>query len=189
MNATWPNFRDRCCICAEGPIPVKLALLPAESEVRRSDQSRRGCGQVTTALGAILRASEAKALPCGVFGSFGWSGEAVDEMEARLRDAGFKFGFEPIRVKFKPTAGQLQVGTSDVYQNLQCLVHSTATIRRPFALCAPSPLEQTIHLVTWQHKLASTAAHRSLSAARAGMYSTAHFFKPLSSMNLGAAGV
>jgi flavorubredoxin len=75
-------------------------------------QTHNQCGraQVTTALGAILRASEAKALPCGVFGSFGWSGEAVDEMEARLRDAGFKFGFEPIRVKFKPTAGQLQVG-------------------------------------------------------------------------------
>ena len=65
--------------------------------------------QVTTALGAILRATQAKQLPCGVFGSFGWSGEAVDEMEARLRDAGFQFGFEPIRVKFKPTAGQLQV--------------------------------------------------------------------------------
>ena len=65
--------------------------------------------QVKTALGAVLRESEAKALPCGVFGSFGWSGEAVDEMEARLRDAGFKFGFDAIRVKFKPTAGQLQV--------------------------------------------------------------------------------
>ncbi len=65
--------------------------------------------QVTTALGAILRATQAKQLPCGVFGSFGWSGEAVDEMEARLRDAGFQFGFEPIRVKFKPTPGQLQV--------------------------------------------------------------------------------
>ena len=62
-----------------------------------------------TALGAILREAEAKALPCGVFGSFGWSGEAVDEMEQRLQDAGFKFGFDAIRVKFKPTAGQLQV--------------------------------------------------------------------------------
>ena len=67
---------------------------------------------MTTALGAILRATAANQLPCGVFGSFGWSGEAVDEMEARLRDAGFRFGFDPIRVKFKPTAGQLQVATT-----------------------------------------------------------------------------
>lgn len=60
--------------------------------------------QVQVALGDILRASSAKELPCGVFGSFGWSGEAVDEMESRLRDAGFGFAFKPIRVKFKPTA-------------------------------------------------------------------------------------
>ena len=33
--------------------------------------------QVQVALGAIIREREAKQLPCGVFGSFGWSGEAV----------------------------------------------------------------------------------------------------------------
>ncbi|MEW5312660.1 MAG: hypothetical protein WDW38_004276 [Sanguina aurantia] len=65
--------------------------------------------QVQVALGDILRASSAKELPCGVFGSFGWSGEAVDEMESRLRDAGFGFAFKPIRVKFKPTAKDLQL--------------------------------------------------------------------------------
>ena len=41
--------------------------------------------QVQTALGAILRDPKAKELPCGVFGSFGWSGEAVDELEKRLK--------------------------------------------------------------------------------------------------------
>lgn len=60
--------------------------------------------QVQVALGNILRQSKARELPCGVFGSFGWSGEAVDEMESRLKDAGFAFAFKPIRVKFKPTA-------------------------------------------------------------------------------------
>ena len=25
-------------------------------------------------------------MPCGVFGSFGWSGEAVDELQFRLKD-------------------------------------------------------------------------------------------------------
>lgn len=41
--------------------------------------------QVQTALGAVLRDAAAREQPCGVFGSFGWSGEAVDEMEGRLK--------------------------------------------------------------------------------------------------------
>lgn len=60
--------------------------------------------QVKVGLGAIIREISAKALPCGVFGSFGWSGEAVDEMEQRLKDAGFSFSFDSIRVKLKPSA-------------------------------------------------------------------------------------
>lgn len=64
--------------------------------------------QVQTALGAILRSQKAKDLPCGVFGSFGWSGEAVDMMESRLKDGGFRFAFPTIRCKFKPTDAVLQ---------------------------------------------------------------------------------
>lgn len=45
------------------------------------------CLQVQTALGAVLRNATAREQPCGVFGSFGWSGEAVDEMEGRLKVA------------------------------------------------------------------------------------------------------
>lgn len=41
--------------------------------------------KVATTLGAILRSEKAKAQLCGVFGSFGWSGEAVDELEGRLK--------------------------------------------------------------------------------------------------------
>ena len=44
-----------------------------------------GCTQVQTALGAVLRDARARGLPCGVFGSFGWSGEAVDELDRRLK--------------------------------------------------------------------------------------------------------
>ncbi|KAL3160809.1 hypothetical protein ABBQ38_009218 [Trebouxia sp. C0009 RCD-2024] len=65
--------------------------------------------QVQTALGAIVRAPAARELPCGVFGSFGWSGEAVDELENRLKDAGFNMAFKPVRVKFKPSAKDVQV--------------------------------------------------------------------------------
>jgi flavorubredoxin/flavin reductase (DIM6/NTAB) family NADH-FMN oxidoreductase RutF len=57
---------------------------------------------IQTALGVIL-ANAKKTKLAGVFGSFGWSGEAIDLLESKLKDAGYKLGFEPIRVKFKPT--------------------------------------------------------------------------------------
>ena len=64
---------------------------------------------VQEALGAILAEKGTRAKPCGVFGSFGWSGEAVVEMEKRLADAGYPFAFDAIRCKFKPTDKVLQV--------------------------------------------------------------------------------
>ncbi len=45
----------------------------------------KSTAQVQTALGAVLRDARARGLPCGVFGSFGWSGEAVDELDSRLK--------------------------------------------------------------------------------------------------------
>lgn len=62
---------------------------------------------IQTALGIILSTATQVKL-AGVFGSYGWSGEAIDLIEAKLRDAGYCFAFEPIRVKFKPTAAILQ---------------------------------------------------------------------------------
>ncbi len=63
--------------------------------------------QVQTALGIVL-STTAKSKLAGVFGSYGWSGEAVDEIESKLQDAGYRFGFDTIRVKFKPTDAILQ---------------------------------------------------------------------------------
>jgi flavorubredoxin/flavin reductase (DIM6/NTAB) family NADH-FMN oxidoreductase RutF len=57
--------------------------------------------QIQTALGLVL-STAAKTKLAGVFGSYGWSGEAIDLLESKLRDGGYSFGFEPIRVKFKP---------------------------------------------------------------------------------------
>ncbi|MCW6035640.1 diflavin flavoprotein [Spirulina subsalsa FACHB-351] len=58
--------------------------------------------QVQTALGLVISTADKQQL-AGVFGSYGWSGEAIDLLEGKLRDAGYRFGFDPIRVKFKPT--------------------------------------------------------------------------------------
>ncbi len=63
--------------------------------------------QIQTAFG-ILLSNAHKGQTVGVFGSFGWSGEAIDHLADKLREAGFSFGFEPIRVKFKPTEATLQ---------------------------------------------------------------------------------
>jgi flavorubredoxin/flavin reductase (DIM6/NTAB) family NADH-FMN oxidoreductase RutF len=63
--------------------------------------------QIQTALG-ILLANAAKTKLTGVFGSYGWSGEAIDVLETKLRDAHYSFGFEPIRVRFSPTTITLE---------------------------------------------------------------------------------
>ncbi|HIK11376.1 MAG TPA: diflavin flavoprotein [Oscillatoriaceae cyanobacterium M33_DOE_052] len=63
--------------------------------------------QIQTALGIILNTASKNKL-AGVFGSYGWSGEAIDMLEGKLKDAGYKFGFEPMRVKFTPTDAVIQ---------------------------------------------------------------------------------
>ncbi|NJM72265.1 MAG: MBL fold metallo-hydrolase [Scytonema sp. RU_4_4] len=63
---------------------------------------------VQVALGIVLSTATNNKL-AGVFGSFGWSGEAVDIIEGKLKDAGYRFGFETIRVKFKPNDATLQM--------------------------------------------------------------------------------
>lgn len=63
--------------------------------------------QIQTALGVVLSTASKNKL-AGVFGSYGWSGEAVDLVADKLRDSGYKLGFEPLRVKFKPSGTIIQ---------------------------------------------------------------------------------
>ncbi|WP_413200246.1 diflavin flavoprotein [Nostoc piscinale] len=63
--------------------------------------------QIQTALGIIL-STATKTKLAGVFGSYGWSGEAIDLLESKLTDANYRLGFETIRVRFSPTAETLQ---------------------------------------------------------------------------------
>lgn len=57
--------------------------------------------QMQTALGLVLE-HWPKTKPVGVFGSYGWSGEAVDWLAQKLRDANVPLGFDPLRVRFSP---------------------------------------------------------------------------------------
>ncbi|OKH19332.1 diflavin flavoprotein [[Limnothrix rosea] IAM M-220] len=63
--------------------------------------------QIQTALGIILSTATPTKL-AGVFGSYGWSGEAIGFLENKLRDANYRFGFDAIRVKFTPDAAVLE---------------------------------------------------------------------------------
>ena len=77
--------------------------------------------QIQTALGIILNTAGKNKL-VGVFGSYGWSGEAIDLIEGKLRDANYHFGCDTLRVRFTPSPEDLaqaqQLG-SDFAQNLQ----------------------------------------------------------------------
>jgi len=77
---------------------------------------------IVSALGTLLAEGD-RQKPVGVFGSFGWSGEALDLLESKLRDGGFRFAFEPIKVKFSPDPATLktceETGTALARQLLQ----------------------------------------------------------------------
>ncbi|WP_353928992.1 diflavin flavoprotein [Okeanomitos corallinicola TIOX110] len=88
---------------------------------------------VQTALGIVLSTATNNQL-AGVFGSFGWSGEAVDLIESKLKDAGYRFGFDPIRVKFKPNEVTLQTceeAGTDFAQALKRAAKKTVVARQP----------------------------------------------------------
>jgi len=62
---------------------------------------------IVSALGTLLSEGN-RDKPVGIFGSFGWSGEAIDLLESKLKDGGFKFSFDPIRIKFSPNKPKIK---------------------------------------------------------------------------------
>jgi flavorubredoxin/flavin reductase (DIM6/NTAB) family NADH-FMN oxidoreductase RutF len=76
--------------------------------------------QIQTALGSIL-ANVPKTKLVGVFGSYGWSGEAIELLEQKLKDANYPFGFEPLRVRFSPDDDALAACAAAATQFAQTL--------------------------------------------------------------------
>ena len=97
--------------------------------------------QVQTALGIVL-SSAAKSKLTGVFGSYGWSGEAIDEIESKLKDAGYCFGFDTIRVKFKPTDFTLQQ-CKEAGTDLAQALKKAKKIRNPRQPISDSQIDRT----------------------------------------------
>jgi flavorubredoxin/flavin reductase (DIM6/NTAB) family NADH-FMN oxidoreductase RutF len=97
--------------------------------------------QIQTALGIVL-STAAKTKVAGVFGSYGWSGEAIDQIENKLQDAGYRLGFETMRVKFKPTEATLQHCQEAGSEFVQALKKSKK-VRAPRQLVAESQTDRT----------------------------------------------
>ncbi|MGH1395577.1 MAG: diflavin flavoprotein [Trichormus sp.] len=97
--------------------------------------------QIQTALGIIL-ATAAKTKLAGVFGSYGWSGEAIDLLENKFKDANYRLGFPSIRVRFSPTLEilqQCQQAGATFAQNLK----KTKKIRTPRQAITATQLDRT----------------------------------------------
>lgn len=130
--------------------------------------------QIQTALGIVL-SSAAKTQPAGVFGSFGWSGEAIDLLESKLKDGGYSLAFEPIRVKFKPTDVTLkyceEVGT-DFAQSLKKAKRAKAP-RTP-----ATAVEQAVGRIVGSLCIATARQGEVSSAMLASWVSQATFSPP-----------
>lgn len=129
---------------------------------------------IQTALGIVL-STASKTQPAGVFGSFGWSGEAIDLLESKLKDGGYSLAFEPIRVKFKPTDVTLkyceEVGT-DFAQSLK-------KARRAKAPRTPATsVEQAVGRITGSLCIVTAKQGEISSAMVASWVSQATFTPP-----------
>jgi len=97
--------------------------------------------QIQTALGIILSTAPRTHL-AGVFGSYGWSGEAVDQIEEKLKDSGYRLGFETLRIKFKPTDETLQQCEAAGTEFAQSL-RKDKRIRAPYQNAADGQTDRT----------------------------------------------
>ncbi len=130
--------------------------------------------QMQTALGIVL-ATAAKTQLAGVFGSFGWSGEAIDLLAGKLKDGGYSLAFDPIRVKFTPTEVTLkyceEVGT-DFAQALKKVKRAKAP-RTP-----ASSVEQAVGRIVGSLCVVTTRQQELSSAMLASWVSQATFTPP-----------
>ncbi|KAL3701994.1 hypothetical protein R1sor_020016 [Riccia sorocarpa] len=135
---------------------------------------------IQNALGVILVDEKAKSLPCGVFGSFGWSGEAVDLIEQRLKDCDFKLAFPTIRCKFKPTEATLQVceeSGTDLAQAVKRLKAKRGSESAPKFVVA-SNVEQAVGRVVGSLCVLTARSGDAESAMLASWVSQASFVPP-----------
>lgn len=138
--------------------------------------------QIQTALGTLLSNVPTDKL-AGVFGSFGWSGEAIDYLEDKLKDAGYNFAFDPIRVKFKPTDAVLQMceeaGTDFVQAIKKAKKRKKATqLKAKPGVSSLSPTEQAVGRLVGSLCIVTAQKGDASSAMLASWVSQATFNPP-----------
>jgi flavorubredoxin/flavin reductase (DIM6/NTAB) family NADH-FMN oxidoreductase RutF len=135
--------------------------------------------QVQTALGIVL-STAAKSKLAGVFGSYGWSGEAIDDIESKLQDAGYRFGFDTIRVKFKPTDVTLQQCKEAATDFAQALkkAKKIRTPRQPVSDSQIDRTEQAVGRIVGSLCVVAAKRENITSAMLASWVSQASFNPP-----------
>jgi flavorubredoxin/flavin reductase (DIM6/NTAB) family NADH-FMN oxidoreductase RutF len=128
---------------------------------------------IHTALGIVISSGDNSKL-AGVFGSYGWSGEAFDLIEGKLRDSGYRFGFDTLKVKFKPDDVTLkfceELGT-DFAQTLK----KAKKVRVPQQ--AATPVEQAVGRIVGSVCVV-TAKQGEVSTAMLGAWVSQATFNP-----------
>jgi flavorubredoxin/flavin reductase (DIM6/NTAB) family NADH-FMN oxidoreductase RutF len=134
---------------------------------------------IQTALGIVL-ATASKTKLAGVFGSYGWSGEAIDLLEGKLSDAGYNFGFEPIRVKFKPTDATLKYCEEAGTDFAQALKKSqkVRVPRQPVSQSQADRTEQAVGRIVGSLCVVTTKREELTGAMLASWVSQATFNPP-----------
>ncbi|HEY9608926.1 diflavin flavoprotein [Allocoleopsis sp.] len=134
---------------------------------------------IQTALGIVL-STASKTKLAGVFGSYGWSGEAIDLIESKFSDAGYQFGFETIRVKFKPNEVTLkyceEAGT-DFAQALK-KAKKARTPRQPVGESQAARTEQAVGRLIGSLCIVTTKQGELTGAMLADWVSQATFTPP-----------
>jgi flavorubredoxin/flavin reductase (DIM6/NTAB) family NADH-FMN oxidoreductase RutF len=128
---------------------------------------------IHTVLGTVLSIGDSNKL-AGVFGSYGWSGEAFDLIEGKLKEAGFKFGFETIRARFKPSDKILK-------DCEEAAIDFAQTLKRARKLRLPqpaaSPVEQAVGRIIGS-VCVITAQQGEISTAMMGAWVSQATFTP-----------
>ncbi|CEG01138.1 Beta-lactamase-like [Ostreococcus tauri] len=138
---------------------------------------------VQTALGEIVKDGDLEK-PCGAFGSFGWSGEAVGMIADRLKDAGFKSAFEPLRCKFKPTSETLQLceeSGTDLAQAVRQKARRKQVLDRklsPTSFAAGNDVDAAVGRIVGSLCAVTTKKDETQSAMLASWVSQASFNPP-----------
>ncbi|MGD2182247.1 diflavin flavoprotein [Lusitaniella coriacea] len=167
------------CEFAE-PDEIKAAVAKAEGFIMGSPTlGGHAPTPVQTALGIVLATADKTKLSAA-FGSYGWSGEAIDLLEQKFKDAGYRQGFEPIRVKFKPTDSTLkyceEAGT-DFAQILK-RQQKKRTLKQPTADSQADRTEQAVGRIVGSLCVVTTQKGELSSAMLASWVSQATFNPP-----------